>query len=324
MTERSSKTSTPAKGLSREQQAAFFVVFAIVTFTLVGGGLWVAGFVLNRTTPTPAPLRGTSLIYINYDSDTSAYLSAESLLGMGKWLQEQPEPINVQVLTGMSTAEIAGYMVYQVSAGLQVDCSYCHNVNDFSADQMDDPAVTAAKATAREHLRMSADLNQNWLTQLSALSEEKKPSGAQITCATCHNGQPKFETWEPVAGLPRDFRLPIGNLDILKVNAREDIGLETVQYNQYVMYHMNISMNVGCTHCHNSRYFPSNERPSKLYALHMLQMTEYIQLTYSDVIAGKELSCTMCHQGAILPPGAAKSVREVPAVLSSSPPVATQ
>lgn len=326
MTEKSSMNND-SKSISNGQYGIFLLVFAAVTATLLGGGLWVLNFVFGRADVADGPDRGTSLIYVDYDSDTSKYLKSESLVGMGVWIQQNPEPVNAQVLTGMTSAEIAGYMVYGVSAGLQQDCSYCHNVNDFSSDVMDDPVVSARKIQARAHLSMTADLNQNWLTQLAGLSDQKQPSGAQIACATCHNGQAKFQTWpDEIPALPDDFRLPLEAYalplqtpTVLQVNARKDISLDAVQYNQYAMYHMNTAMGVGCTHCHNSRYFPSYERPSKYYALHMLSMSQHIAATYGDVINNQDPSCAMCHQGAIIPPGAARSAADIPAAISSDP-----
>jgi photosynthetic reaction center cytochrome c subunit len=195
-------------------------------------------------------------------------------------------------------------------------------VQNYAADEWDDEEAMANKMRAREHLRMTQDLNQNWLTQLPGLTEDKQPSGAQITCATCHFGEAQPVTWpEGEFALPDDFRLPLEaslsgeEIDLLNVNGRDDISLDTVQYNQQVMYYMNASMNVGCTHCHNSRYFPSWEVPAKYYAQHMLQMTQYIYEEWGDSLGGQEPSCLMCHYGAAIPPGAAQSVDVMPDVL---------
>jgi photosynthetic reaction center cytochrome c subunit len=85
------------------------------------------------------------------------------------------------------------------------------------------------------------------------------------------------------------------------------------------MYHMNTSMNVGCTHCHNSRYFPTYEVPAKYYAMNMLQMSQHIWNTYTDSLANKQPSCNMCHQGAVIPPGAARSAAVMPDQIDSIP-----
>lgn len=303
------------------QRAAFLIVFLLVTGALLSASLWVLNFVANRAAPPVVADPTLSPIYINYAVNSDDYISAESRAAMGAYLSANEQPQNVQVLTGMTTSEIGTYMVNHLSAGLQVDCSYCHNLANFADDNMADPEVAQRKATARQHMRMAADLNQNWLTQLAELTNQKHPSGAQITCATCHFGEAKPQTWpEDQIALPDNYRLPLDDLSILKVNAREDISLDTVQYNQHTMYYMNTSLGVGCTHCHNSRYFPSYEVPAKYYAVHMLEMTQYIHQNYGEILGNQEPSCNMCHHGGILPPGAAKSAADVPAMLSSAPP----
>lgn len=306
------------------QRATFWVVFMLVTVTLLSASLWVLNFVRSRSTVAEVPDPTLSPIYLGYTTNTAKFLSADSLEAMGRYISAHDQPQNAQVLKGMSTSAIGTYMVTQLSAGLGADCSYCHNLENFADDNMADPEVARRKQTAREHMKMAADLNQNWLTKLAGLTDQKHPAGAQITCATCHMGTPKPQTWpDNQIALPDDYRLPLGNLDILKVNARKDISLDTVQYNQHTMYYMNTSLGVGCTHCHNSRYFPSYEQPAKHYAMTMLEMTQYIAQTYSPIIGGQEPSCNMCHHGNILPPGAAKSAADVPAMLSSNPPQAS-
>lgn len=322
--------SRDSKYMSSERRIAYLIVFVMVTIFLVGSGFWVVNFVRSRTvavaverevgatTDAVAMSEALSPIYINYVVRTDAYVSAPSYLAMAAYTQQYTQTQNVQVLTGLTSAEIVGFMMNHVVGGLGVDCVYCHDLNNFASDEWADTEAMQRKALAREHLRMSADLNQNWLTQLAGLSEQKQPSGSQITCATCHNGQPKPEPWPAEqAALPDDYRLPLNNLAVLQVNAREDISLDVVQYNQHTMYHMNTSMTVGCTHCHNSRYFPSWEQPAKYYAQTMLQMSEYIWNEYGDTMANKEPSCVMCHQGNVLPPGAAVSAQVMPAAISS-------
>ena len=68
----------------------------------------------------------------------------------------------------------------------------------------------ARKATAREHLKMVADLNKNWLTLLPTLTVDKRPYGGQVVCSTCHLGQAKPVAWaENQNALPDNFRLPL-------------------------------------------------------------------------------------------------------------------
>lgn len=322
--------SNPIENLAGGRRNYFLFVFATITGVLLLGSWAILGFITSVVQVDDAvPENGAlSPIYINYQVDVDEYISAESYLAMGNYQQEFEQPQNVQVLVNYSTQEINGYMMNHVVAGLQVNCTYCHSLENFAADEWgDDPESNTAEAnkmSARRHLELVQDLNQNWLTQLDALSDQKQPSGAQITCATCHYGEAQFQIWPADQEvLPDDFRLPLDETfnhsvdteSILNVNARRDISLDTVQYQQQVMYHMNSSLNVGCTHCHNSRYFPSKEVPAVHYAQNMLQMTQYIWLNYSESLNEQEPSCNVCHRANVIPAGSAKSVDVMPPAL---------
>jgi photosynthetic reaction center cytochrome c subunit len=321
----------------------FWLVFVAVTFTLVFAGWWVIYFVSNTVLADEEPESARSPIHVDFRTNVDDYISAESYLAMGEYARIYPEPRNVQVLTDLTTQEINGYMMNHIVAGMSVNCTYCHSLANFAADEWGDPVAEANKMTARRHLQMSADLNQNWLTQLPDLTPQKAPSGVQVSCVICHNGVAVPNNWpEDLQSLPDGFRLPLNmdafasypvDLDVdeselslslddeglLNVNGRTDIGLERVQYNQYVMYHMNRSMNVGCTHCHNSRYFPSREVPAIYYASNMLQMTQYILEEYGDTFSeGNEPNCLMCHQERVIPPGSVLSPDLLPDSLTAA------
>lgn len=301
----------------------FLAIFGAIALTMLGGAWWVLSFVNSATQPeiTGEVIDEASLIYVNFDNNVDDIVSAEAYLAMGNYLLENEETINVQVLVGETPQNIVGYMLNHFSAGLGVNCDYCHSLENFAADEWDDPVAMANKDMARTHARMTADLNQIWLAQLPEWTDDKKPSGSQVACATCHYGEPQPVSYEEeLVGLPNDFRLPLDQplsleeVDILNVNARTDISLDTVQYQQYVMYHMNASLNVGCTHCHNSRYFPSWEVPAKYYAQHMLAMSQFVLEEYGETMS-QPPSCTLCHRGAVIPPGAARSIDVMPAAL---------
>jgi photosynthetic reaction center cytochrome c subunit len=310
----------------------FAIVFLLITAVLAGGAWSLLVFInsqvrLDEVSVVPE-VNELSPIYVNHYLDVESIVSGDSYLAMGSYAQENPVPQNVQVLTGMTTHEINGYMLNHFVAGLGVNCTYCHSLENFALEEWGDTEEANAaehnRWVARQHLLMSQDLNQNWLTMLPDLTEDKQPSGVQITCSTCHLGQAQFNTYtEQRRTLPADFRLPLDENVVysveeqgyLNVNARTDVSLDATQFNQYVMYHMNYSMNVGCTHCHNSRYFPSYEVPAKYYSMQMLQMTQHIHNEWSDVMIVSpdddtpgEASCLMCHHEAVIPPGAAKNV----------------
>jgi photosynthetic reaction center cytochrome c subunit len=301
--------------------------------------------------------------YVNYWIG-SGYVTDEATAAVQAYIQEYPEPQNVQVLVGLTTTQVWGYMTQQVAGGMQVNCTYCHALANFGAETLEeyealyepDPGseITAEQAwtnktTARTMLQLTADLNQNWLTQLGeypngfgddrfgvAEQNPKQPGGYQITCATCHYGEPQFETWptdHAVLAHPidrsKDYRLPlraadgsVGTVDdinaaLVMTGNDDEYSLDAVQYNQLTMYHMMDSLAVGCTHCHNSRYFPSWEQPAKYYAYVMLQMNQHILREYEDVLNGKEPSCVMCHQNNAIPPGAAINASILPDPLAS-------
>lgn len=83
------------------------------------------------------------------------------------------QPVNVQVLTGLSRPELQRVM-NQMRAGLGVHCHYCHANDDGRSD------AKPQKVRAREMLRMVMDLNARHF-------------GGQpvVTCFTCHNGKPR-------------------------------------------------------------------------------------------------------------------------------------
>jgi photosynthetic reaction center cytochrome c subunit len=308
------------------ERGAFLFTFVLVTLTIMGASAWVVTFVWQRVRVDNSLRADSALsaIYVNYYNSADNYVSADSYLAMAAYQRDYVRPQNVRVLTGLDTQGVIGYMLNHISAGMGVDCTHCHTLANFAADMWDDPVGVANKQMAREHLYMVRDLNQEWIASLASLTDRRQPSGAQVTCATCHNGVPVPQSYPAdQEGVPDDFRLPLDQnvvfsveqQGILNVNARRDISLDTVQYNQNVMYHMNQSLGVGCTHCHNSRYFPSYEVPTKYYSLHMLQMSQFLVSDYSDALRGQQPSCNLCHQGAAIPPGAARSADVMPAAL---------
>lgn len=311
----------------------FYIVAGIISVVMAVASIAIFWWIFyqleavaaEQAKPQADLLRQSQSVYVNYVYlPTDAYISAESLAAMNAYIAANPQPQAVQVLKGMNTAQISAYMVSQVSGGLKVDCSYCHNIANFA--QEDGYPNAAKKVTARKMMQMSADLNQNYTAKLPA-----SVGNYQITCATCHNGKAAGLNSYPIEimnTLPNDWSLPL-DLDYpggLVVTGRKDISNAEVERNQFTMYHFNVSMGQGCTFCHNSRNFQSYEIEQKNHASIMLQMTKHIQETYvapggriaDGIMAGKSPSCWLCHQGARIPPGAAQP-GQVPAVLSSTP-----
>ena len=319
------RSATPLIG----ERSTFMIVAGLVATVFAIGSIaivvWIGAQLRSLT-----PAAQTTPIYNNYSTAPATYLKPESLAAMTNYINQYPQPQNVQVLTGMDTATIANYMVGQVSGGLKVDCTYCHNLaaGNFGEEQgvpMSTVQNVARKTLARQMMLASQDLNQNFVAQLPA-----SVGGLQITCATCHNGKAVNINGTSSATsnypadqspLPDTFQLKLNSLadiNLLLITGKKDPDLAAVQYNQQAMTHNTQALGVGCGFCHNANYFPSNEIPQKTYALTMYQMAVHLNNTYKPIMAGKEPSCWMCHQGNYLPPGAAKP-GQVPAKLGYTP-----
>ncbi|MFN8480924.1 MAG: photosynthetic reaction center cytochrome c subunit family protein [Kouleothrix sp.] len=311
------------------ERTLFFLVFGLVTLVLVGGGIGTVVWMNGRLATFRTPAK-TTIAYTNYSPEPAdpakPYLKAESLAAMAKYITDYPQPQNVQVLTGMDTATIANYMVSMVAGGLKVDCTYCHNLSagNFSAEDnlpVSEGQGVARKTLTRQMMLMSQDLNKNFLAQLPA-----SVGGKQITCATCHNGQPVNFNGKTGAltnypadqsPLPDTYQLKLDSLadiDALLITGKKDPNLAAVQYNQQTMTHFTQAVGNGCAFCHNANYFPSNEIPQKNHALIMLKMAQHINTTYKPIMFNKAPSCWMCHQGQRLPPGSANP-GQIPEIL---------
>jgi hypothetical protein len=94
------------------------------------------------------------------------------------YIDEYPEPQNVQILTDMTTAEIWDYMQEPVSGALGVSCQYCHDINNYAADPYPE------KVSARLMLVMMRDLNDDYIPLIPEWR------GNYVQCATCHQNQP--------------------------------------------------------------------------------------------------------------------------------------
>lgn len=78
--------------------------------------------------------------------------------------------LNIQVLKGVPAGELVLGM-NAIAGSLGVDCDYCHE-NNFEEDKI------AAKSKAREMMRMTRQINQEFYRTKAA-----------VTCFTCHQGQ---------------------------------------------------------------------------------------------------------------------------------------
>jgi photosynthetic reaction center cytochrome c subunit len=210
------------------------------------------------------------------------------------WVQQFPNTVNVQVLQGMSSAQIWTYMQQYVSGGLGVGCQYCHNINNFASDEI------PQKVSARAMLRLVNDVNAEFIVGLPNWR------GNYVQCTTCHNNQPNnlegfgvqfVNSVPPIqvvvdplddqgvpitdpALKPAEVAQPVDLKDAIlfyvynyqiwkpfdpnvEESGRGSMALtfeggptqEQVTINQNVMNYQSWSLGVGCTFCHNSRNF---------------------------------------------------------------------
>lgn len=214
------------------------------------------------------------------------------------WVQDNPNTVNVQVLTGMSSAQIWTYMQQYVSGGLGVGCQYCHNLNNFASDEY------PQKIAARNMLYLVSDVNAEFIVDLPNWK------GNYVQCATCHNNQPNgmeavsdqfvksippipvtvdpldangqpitdpaakpaelqglvnlqdsvlYYVYNYLVWRPYDPADPESGRGSLALTYEEGRTQDQVTINQNVMNHMSWSLGVGCTYCHNSRNFVAYE-----------------------------------------------------------------
>ncbi len=115
--------------------------------------------------------------------------SAEAITAYNTWAQANPKTVNVQVLNQYlgdkynDTAAVFGYMSQYVTPGIGQSCEYCHNLQNFSSDEL------PTKVTARAMFVMNYELQTKWIDTLPKPPDQP---AYQLKCASCHNGQAKF------------------------------------------------------------------------------------------------------------------------------------
>ncbi len=88
------------------------------------------------------------------------------------------------------TERTYGLMIH-MSEGLGVNCTFCHNSNNFGSWSSSPPQ----RATAYHGIRMVRDININHIAPLQPIQPPERlgPEGdnAKVFCTTCHQQQPK-------------------------------------------------------------------------------------------------------------------------------------
>src|ERR1051326_1423624 len=90
--------------------------------------------------------------------------------------REAPAPTNLKVLKGATGAEVSQIM-RTFTAGLGVQCTYCHIQGNFPSDE------NPKKETARQMIAMTKLVNAQF--------PDKK---MHVTCFTCHRGEAEPKT----------------------------------------------------------------------------------------------------------------------------------
>jgi hypothetical protein len=139
-----------------------------------------------------------------YPSVIVLFVAALSLVAQdqGKQAGGPPALKNLKVLT---TDVNVGQVMQRFTAGLGVQCSYCHVAGDFASDE------NPKKDIARKMLLMIKQINRNFPDAGNDFANSRYlpfPEGKQyVTCYTCHQGEtkPKFQTPEPVKRAPEPY-----------------------------------------------------------------------------------------------------------------------
>jgi hypothetical protein len=100
--------------------------------------------------------------------------------GLGCWLTGAPalaQLKNLQVLPKSTTREQIKELMKAQSRALDVECDYCHDVPDMASD------AKAEKKTARQMMKMTAEINEKWLKGMKDAEKNR------VTCGTCHRGK---------------------------------------------------------------------------------------------------------------------------------------
>jgi photosynthetic reaction center cytochrome c subunit len=89
--------------------------------------------------------------------------------------------------TLQSTENVYGFMTH-MSTSLNVNCTYCHNTNNFASWEQSTPQ----RVQAWHGIQMLKDVNTNFISSLTDVFPANRlgPTGdvAKANCATCHQG----------------------------------------------------------------------------------------------------------------------------------------
>ena len=104
-------------------------------------------------------------------------LIALPLIAQDQPKRASPQPTNLKVLTVSTGAEV-GQIMRTFTAGLGVQCTYCHVQGNYASDE------NPKKEVARHMITMTKQINGNF------------PEGRKlrVSCYTCHRGEAEPKT----------------------------------------------------------------------------------------------------------------------------------
>jgi photosynthetic reaction center cytochrome c subunit len=116
----------------------------------------------------------------------SAAVASDAMHGAGALVQKRTEQAfkNIRVLRGLPAEQLLPTMKF-IASSLGVECTYCHVESQFDKD------TKHAKEAARGMIQMVSELNK-------ANFDGRR----EVTCFSCHRGQPKPEGVPVLNGLP--------------------------------------------------------------------------------------------------------------------------
>ena len=113
-----------------------------------------------------------------------------------------PPPTNLKVLPKTLTGDQVHDIMHKWEGQLGVECNTCHAVDPNKKRPDGRPVLNFAddskpeKETARQMLRMTIELNQNYTSKVES-KQNNEASAKEVSCGTCHRGH-----FDPPAFVP--------------------------------------------------------------------------------------------------------------------------
>jgi photosynthetic reaction center cytochrome c subunit len=150
------------------------------------------------------PMKMVGMSSLTVDPN-SLYLQGDAVIGVAG-----PAALPTgHVASILHTEQTYGLMM-NISDGLGVNCTYCHNTRNFKTWEGSPPQRT----NAWHGIRMTRDINNNYLEPLTKSFPANRlgPLGdvAKVNCATCHQGVYKPLYGAPMAKAYPELLKPIG------------------------------------------------------------------------------------------------------------------